>query len=76
MPTAEQSMDVAVSVRTRRIADLPGPKGVTLLGNMPQIDSMQFHRALENWASEFGPYYRIRLGRKQMLVLSDNTARR
>lgn len=75
MSIAEQRTDAAVSLnKRRRIADLPGPKGIPLLGNLPQIDSMQFHRVLENWAIEFGPYYRIRLGRRQMLVVSDNAA--
>ena len=56
---------------TRELADVPGPKGVPLFGNMLQIESTQFHLALENWAHEFGPYYKIRLGSKQILIISD-----
>ncbi len=56
----------------RRIADLPGPKGLPLVGNAWQLDSLQFHRGLENWARQFGPMYKIKLGRKPILVISDN----
>ena len=56
----------------RSIADLPGPKGVPVLGNMLQIDSLRFHRVLEDWAREFGTMYKIRMGRKSAVVISDN----
>lgn len=55
----------------RTLADLPSPKTVPLLGNIPQIKSTQFHHALENWAREFGSLYKIQLGRKQILVVAD-----
>lgn len=56
---------------SRALADLPGPKPLPLIGNGHQIDSMQFHLSLENWAREFGSAYRIHLGGKQIMVLSD-----
>ncbi|HEX7641628.1 MAG TPA: cytochrome P450 [Burkholderiaceae bacterium] len=60
-----------VAAPLRRISDLPGPKGLPLLGNAWQLDSLQFHQGLENWAREFGPLYKIKLGRKPILVVSD-----
>jgi cytochrome P450 len=58
----------------RRIADLPGPKGLPLLGNSLQIKSIRFHQVLEDWAREFGQYYRVSVGRRQVLVVSDPAA--
>jgi cytochrome P450 len=77
MQTAEQRHGIATPIEAapthlRRIADLPGPKGIPLLGNMLQIESIRFHQILENWAREFGPFYRMRMGRKQLLVVSDH----
>lgn len=57
----------------RRLASLPGPKGVPLLGNMFQIKSTRFHQILEDWEAEFGPFYRVQIGRKSMMVVADNT---
>lgn len=57
---------------SRALADLPGPKPLPLIGNGHQIDSMQFHLSLENWAREFGAAYKIHLGGKQIMVLSDS----
>jgi len=55
----------------RTLADLPSPKGLPLVGNAFQIDSMRFHRTLEDWAREFGPMYRFRGGPKELVVVSD-----
>src|SRR4051812_22419259 len=55
----------------RTFEDLPGPKGVPLLGNVFQIDSMQFHVTLENWVREFGPMYRFQAGPRKIMVVSD-----
>ena len=67
------SLNADNAAATRRVADLPGPKGVPVLGNMLQIESLQFHRVLEDWAREFGPMYKFRMGRKAIVVISDNT---
>jgi len=37
------------AARLRRFFDLPGPKGVPLLGNALQIKPEAFHRILEGW---------------------------
>ena len=59
------------TIATRSIDELPGPKGVPLLGNLPQIDPLQFHLSLEGWAREFGPLCRVRFGRNRTLLVSD-----
>lgn len=58
----------SVPAGIRLIADLPGPKGVPLFGNLWQLESPQFHLALENWAREFGPRYKFHAGRQPILA--------
>jgi cytochrome P450 len=59
----------ATAIRT--FDDLPSPRGLPLVGNVFQIDSMQFHVTLENWIRELGPMYRFKGGPRSLLVLSD-----
>ncbi|WP_229223982.1 cytochrome P450 [Duganella sp. SG902] len=54
-----------------RIADLPGPKARPLFGNVREIRARPFHQVLESWGREYGPLYRFRIMRKQMLATSD-----
>jgi len=53
------------------LGDLPGPKGLPLLGNLLQLKKHSLHQILESWADQFGPCYRLKLGRKQLFVVSD-----
>ena len=54
----------------RTIEELPGPRGLPLLGNATQLDPVGFHRSLEDWAEQYGSAFRIRLGPRRMLCLS------
>ncbi|WP_374567380.1 cytochrome P450 [Ideonella sp.] len=56
---------------TRRIADLPGPRGLPLLGNALQMDRDRLHQQAEAWAGQYGEAYRMSLGRRRFLVLSN-----
>lgn len=58
----------------RRLKDLPGPRGIPLLGNALQFKPAQMHRKLEEWSRQYGPYYTIRLGRRPILVSGDHQA--
>ena len=58
----------------RRIADLPGPKGWSVLGNLPQIKAAEFHLQLERWAHEYGRFFQIRMANRHMLVVADHEA--
>jgi cytochrome P450 len=58
----------------RSIADLPGPKGVPLLGNLRQVQPGRFHRNLEDWARQFGPIYRFTMMKRSFVVVSDRDA--
>ena len=54
----------------KRIADLDGPRGWPLVGNLLQLDIPQFHRQLEGWAKIYGPLYRLRIGPRDALVVA------
>jgi cytochrome P450 len=65
-PTATQAL--------RRIADLPGPKGWPVLGNLPQITPARMHLQLGQWAREYGRFYQIRMADRRVLVVADHEA--
>ena len=54
----------------RRLAELDGPPGWPLVGNLPQIEIPSLHTQLEAWARRYGPLYRLRLGPRDVLVVS------
>jgi cytochrome P450 len=58
----------------RRIQDLPGPRGLPLLGNMLQLDTTSMHLTAEKWSREYGDYFRFRIGPRQILVLANPEA--
>lgn len=53
------------------MTELPGPKGLPILGNLLQLDLKQLHRVLERWSNEFGLLYSFRLGHRPVVVVSD-----
>ena len=60
--------------RLRRIEDLPGPPGLPFVGNMLQINPAQLHLKAESWSRRYGEHFRLRLGRRQALVLANPEA--
>ena len=56
----------------RRLADLPSPKGLPLIGNALDIVPHLFHQKLEQWSREFGAYFVVKLGARRLLVISDH----
>jgi len=56
---------------SRRLADLPGPSRLPLLGNALQIDLPRLHIQLEDWSREHGPHYRCDLGPRPGVVTRD-----
>jgi len=67
-------MDVETGLASRaaqkRIADLDGPRGWPLLGNLLQLDLAQMHAQLEGWAKIYSPLYRLRIGPRDALVVA------
>ncbi|MBL0727426.1 cytochrome P450 [Piscinibacter sp. HJYY11] len=56
----------------RRIADLPAPPGLPLIGNAHQITLRHIHQDVERWAREYGPFFSVRLGKMRALVVTDH----
>ncbi|HEX2542853.1 MAG TPA: cytochrome P450 [Caldimonas sp.] len=56
----------------RRIEDLPGPRGLPVLGNLLQVHSGRIHRDVERWAELYGPLFQFKLGRRRFLAVSDH----
>jgi hypothetical protein len=56
----------------RHLKDLPGPRGWPLLGNTLQVKLARIHLDVERWAAQFGPLFRMRLGRFDQLVIADH----
>jgi cytochrome P450 len=57
--------------RVRAISELPGPRGLPLLGNMLQLETHRWHTILNAWADQFGPMYRYRGLNRDAVVISD-----
>jgi cytochrome P450 len=55
----------------RSIDELPGPRGLPLLGNALQLKPRRIHLQMEQWAREYGPVFRASLGRTPAVVFSD-----
>jgi len=56
----------------REIADLPGPPRIPLLGSLHKVRPAIIHRQLEGWSRAYGPYYRLKLAKRELLVVSDH----
>jgi cytochrome P450 len=58
----------------RQLSDLPGPKAWPVVGNALQLERTRIHLQMEQWVREYGPVFRISLGKRQLMVLSDHEA--
>ena len=56
----------------RQLSDLPGPKGWPVVGNTLQVKLSQLHLDMERWLAEYGPMLKVRLGRNDLMVVSDH----
>ncbi len=57
----------------RRVDQLPGPRGLPVVGNLLQIQPERLHLQMEQWCREYGPVFRLRLGARQAVVFGDHT---
>ena len=55
----------------RPLSAMAGPPALPLLGNLLQLDTPRLHQQLEDWAREYGPIFRVRLGPRTRICLSD-----
>jgi cytochrome P450 len=58
----------------RRLADLPGPRGLPVLGNALQIKPASMHLQLEAWSRLYGPAFKVRIAKRTWLVVADHEA--
>jgi cytochrome P450 len=61
----------AATAAPLRIADLPGPHGLPLLGSAHRIQLPHFHEQLEGWQREFGDIYRVRVWTREFIVFAN-----
>ena len=57
-----------------RLRDLPGPRGLPVLGNLHRIRFDRLHLILEDWADSYGAMYALRIGPQRVVVLADRSA--
>ena len=55
----------------RSLDDLPGPKPLPLIGNLHQLNPTKVHLTLQAWADQYGPIYRLMMGRRRAVAISD-----
>ncbi len=55
----------------RSLDDLPGPRGLPVLGNALDLKPKELHRIVDGWADEFGPMFVFRVATQRILTVSD-----
>jgi cytochrome P450 len=58
----------------RELQDLPGPRGLPLIGMLHRWRPTRAHLIFEQWAARYGPIYRVKLGPQAIIVLSESVA--
>ena len=61
-----------VPTQLRQFTDLPGPRAIPVFGNLLQIESTRLHLQLEQWCEEFGPVFKLQLGKRRVVVVGDH----
>ena len=67
------STDRSVSDRPslRKASELPGPRGLPIVGMAPKIEHQRFHGQREDWYREYGGTFSFFLGPKRFIVFGD-----
>ncbi|HTM59915.1 MAG TPA: cytochrome P450 [Burkholderiales bacterium] len=54
-----------------RIRDLPGPRGLPLIGNALQIETTRLHQIAEGWSRVYGEKFRFRMPGREFMVVAN-----
>lgn len=60
----------ALAIAPRTLDDVPGPRGLPILGNALQIRRERIHQQMEAWSRIHGDPFVLRIGRRKCLVVS------
>ena len=71
---SSQTLAPAAPPALRCFEDLPGPRGIPWFGNALQIDSARLHLQLEQWSREYGPFFKLQLVKRRVIVVGDHEA--
>lgn len=52
----------------RTVPDLPGPRGLPLLGNALQVQPERFHQQMDDWLRKYGDPFTFTIGSRQFMV--------
>src|SRR6185436_8859072 len=55
----------------RSLDELPGPRGLPVLGNALDLKPRSLHRLLAGWAEQFGPLFVFRVATTRILTVAD-----
>ena len=58
----------------RSISELPATPGWPVVGSALRIKPKSVHRQVEAWAADLGPIFRMKLGKRELVVVSDHEA--
>ena len=56
----------------RDIDELPGPRGLPVVGNLLQIELSRMHLDIERWTRKYGAFFRFEIGGLKFLVVADH----
>jgi cytochrome P450 len=56
---------------TRTLRDIPGPRGLPIVGNALQLELTRVHQVFEEWVREYGPLVRYRVAGRNALLVAD-----
>ena len=74
MTSPTEALIAPEPTKLREIADLPGPRGLPVVGNLFQIDKAHIHLQVERWSEQFGSCFRFQLGARKIFVVTDHAA--
>ncbi len=60
------------AIGVRSLDDLPGPKPLPLVGNIHQLNPTKVHLILQAWAEQYGPIYKLSMGPRRSVAISDS----